>query len=105
MSHEDAARVRHCQPRVHLIWMSDSLPCIICVVLHLCDGRRDRVAREIYVDQQLYSYSFLSSFFSYTGKFYFKIQLNFSQKESGVAVSSIYAGHWPVSTQANAAVS
>jgi len=81
MSHEDAARVRHCQPRVHHIWMSDSLrPCIICVVLHLCDGRRDRVAREIFVDQQIYSYSFLS-FFYYTGKFYLKYNLIFHRKK------------------------
>jgi len=81
MSHEDAARVRHCQPRVHHIWMSDSLPCIICVVLHLCDGRRDRVAREIFVDQQLYSYSFLSSFFLTLVNFTLKYNLIFHRKK------------------------
>ena len=32
MSHEGAARVRHFQPRVHHIWMLDSLLCIICII-------------------------------------------------------------------------
>jgi len=34
MSHSGRALMRHFQPRVHHIWMSHSLPCIICIMLH-----------------------------------------------------------------------
>jgi len=33
---KNVALVRHFQPRVQHIWMSDSLPCIICVMLIRC---------------------------------------------------------------------
>jgi len=35
MELNESALVRHFQPRVHHIWMSDSLPCIICILLLL----------------------------------------------------------------------